>query len=122
MTDRRPTLTREQHLTLFAKQYPFAELAVLGFGRCVIAERFKKRRPDGSWIRVVTLSDVWERAITLDVDEHGAVHGHITAVVGDDQPVLVAETPSAALQLVAAAPGTPTEELLRIPDITTARG
>lgn len=96
MSDRRPILTREQHLALFAVRYPFAELAVLGFGRCVIADRFKKRRRGGSWIRVVTLSDVWERVVTLDVDERGVVHGHITVVVGDDQPVLVAETLSAA--------------------------
>lgn len=118
MPDRRPTLTREQHLTQFAKQHPFAELQDLGFHRCVIAEQFKKRQPNGPWIRVVTLSDMWERALTLDVDEHGAVHGHITIVVGDDQPVLVAETPSAALQLVTTAPGTPTEKLLRIPNVT----
>lgn len=42
------------------------------------------------------------------------IRWHITVVVGDDQSVLVAETSSAALRLVASAPGTPSDELLRI--------
>jgi hypothetical protein len=117
MADRSPALTREQHLAVLTDQYPFAELATLGFRRCVLAARFKRRRPQGPWIRVVTLSDVWQRALTLDVDARGVVHGHVTVDVGADQPVMVAETSSAALQLVATAPGTPTEQLLRIPDV-----
>ncbi|ORM37775.1 hypothetical protein [Williamsia sp. 1135] len=118
MTDRRPALTREQHLAVFADKYPFTELATLGFRRCVLAPRFKKRRPGCPWIRVATFSDVWERAITLDVDQHGDVHGHLTVDVGADQPIMIAETTSAALQLVAATPGTPTQRLLRIPDVS----
>jgi hypothetical protein len=118
MADRRPTLTREQHLTVFVDRYPFAELATLGFRRCVLAPRFKRRWPGSPWIRVATFSDMWERAITLDVDQHGNVHGHLTIDVGADQPIMVAETTSAALQLVAATPGTPPHQLLRIPDVS----
>ncbi len=118
MADRSPSLTREQHLAALASKYPFAELVALGFDRCVLADRFKKRQSHGPWIRVATFSDVWERALTLDVDKHGVVHGHITTDVGDDQLIFIAETVSAAIQLVAVAPGTPTDQLLRIPNVS----
>ena len=118
MADRLPTLSREQHLEVFASAYPFAELASLGFSRCVLSARFKKRRPAGPPIRVATFSDQWDRAITLDVDDTGAIHGHLTVDVGTDQPVLIAETVSAALQLLGSTPGTPTARLLRIPKVS----
>lgn len=107
MSDRRPTLTRQQHLAVLIDKYPFAELASLGFRRCVLAPRFKTRWPGSPWIRVATFSDMWERAITLDVDRRGDIHGHLTVGVGADQPIMIAETVSAALQLVAATPGNP---------------
>lgn len=115
--DRRPALTREHHLRIFANKHPFTELATLGFRRCVLSEHFTTRRGIIP-IRVATLSDAAGRVVTVDVDENGNTRGHFTVVVGAEQPVFVAETASAALQLVASAPGTPTSRLLRIADVS----
>lgn len=68
---------------------------------------------------MVTLTDEKTgRAVTVDVDEHGNARGHFTVIVGDDQPALIAETASAALQLASSAPGTSTSRLLRIADVS----
>lgn len=98
--------------------YPFAELATLGFRRCSLSQDFTTRRGIIP-IRVVTLThDRGDRSVTVDVDEHGNARGHFTVIVGDNQPALIAETASAALQLVSSAPGTPTSRLLRIADVS----